>query len=191
MTDEELNENEEAEESEEEASNKDEIVLNYDMDPIERLEIEIANEDDGFTSVIGNFLLEQFKKDEVLKQCYFDRKVTLKQVSKKIHDQAKAYAKGSNSVAIDNEVVYGWALHIVQDEKLETPKSDKYTLSKKDKESAKKKALDKFEKDEYKKLEAAKKKKEEQEKKKLAKAEEKRKESGQLSLFDDWGDDDA
>ena len=196
MTDEELNEVEEEEEPQEEASDNGEISLDYDMDPIERLQIEIDNEKDGFTSVIGNFLLEQFKKDEVLADCYRTRKVTLKVVSEKIYAQAKAYAKGSSSLAVDNEVVYGWALHIVQDEKLETPKDDSYKLTKKDKETAKAKAIAKFEQDEYAKLEAAKKKAEEKEKakRKAAAAEKekkKREESGQISLFDDWGDDDA
>ena len=191
MTDEELNEVEEEEEPQKEASDDGEISLDYDMDPIERLQIEIDNEKDGFVSVIGNFILEQFKKDEVLADCYRTRKVTLKVVSEKIYAQAKAYAKGSSSLAVDNEVVYGWALHIVQDEKLETPKSDSYKLTKKDKETAKAKAIAQFEQEEYAKLVAAKKKAEEKEKAKRLAEKKKREESGQISLFDDWGDDDA
>ena len=93
-------------------------LLDMTIDPIERLtdEIQICiKEDDGLGIGIGNYLIDQLKTDTVLKQCYFDKKVILKDIEKYVMTKAEAFL-GRKNGAIEDKVVFGWVLHYVQDE---------------------------------------------------------------------------
>lgn len=179
---------------------EEKLELQMDMDPVERLTKEIEFTKIESAKRVGQFLLEQFKKDVVLRECYRDRKVALNNLWGYIVNQARKVADGQGSCAIDDETVYGWAIHFVQDGEIKEPATEKLVVTRtviteEEKEQAKAKALEEFKNQEVKRLEEERQKQEEKEKAKrkaaLEKEKKKREESGQISLFDDWGDDDA
>jgi len=186
MTETEEMENEEIEETEEESSPKKEnkIELDFSMDAIERIKTETESAKDGLSKAIGAYLADKMANDEPLKQAYGDRKITLKDVCGFITECAKKKL-GGTSGAVEDEEVYGWAIHYVQDEPVKVSESDSYTLTKEEKESAKEKAIREYEAAERKKLEDKAKREAERQQAKIKKAEEEREKSGQMSLFDD------
>lgn len=191
MTETEEMENEELEETEEEteeekSSQKKEnkIELDFSMDAIERIKTEAESAKDGLSKAIGAYLVEKMANDEPLKQAYKDRKITLKAVCGFITECAKKKLGGVNG-AVDDEEVYGWAIHYVQDEPVKVSESNSYTLTKEEKESARAKAIREYEAAERKKLEDKAKREAERQQAKIRKAEEEREKSGQMSLFDD------
>jgi len=161
------------------------IELNFEMDPVERLTIEIEASESGNNRRIGEYLLDQFSHDEPLKQAYKVRKMTLDAIIKEIERCAKEKLNSKNGYVSDDEV-YGWILHFVQDGKNTFIKDDanSYKISKLDEKEARARAIKKFEADELERL-----KQEEEEKKKkldikIARDKKKNEENGQLSLFD-------
>lgn len=174
------------EETEEESSPKKEskIELDFSMDAIERIKIEAESAKDGLSKAIGAYLADKMATDEPLKQAYKDRKITLKAVCDFITECARKKL-GGTSGAVEDEKVYGWAIHYVQDEPVKVSESATYTLTKEEKESAKARAIREYEAAERKKLEDKAKKEAERQQAKVRKAEEEREKSGQMSLFDD------
>ena len=192
MADEELDEEmeeesieNEEENSEKESSNK--IKLNFSMDPVERLEIEISASNDNLEVGIGKYLSEQLKCDSALARAYFERKITLSNVAKYVTECAKKHLN-NKSGGIEDKIVFGWVLHYVQDENVKVPEAESVTLTKEDKESARARALKRYEEEELAKLRKAEEKAKAREEKKRQDAIEKEKkmheESGQMSLFD-------
>ena len=138
-------EEEEAQEAEqeEESGKSSRIVLDYNMDPSERLEAEKAalGESDPMGTAIAEHLLKRFETDPVLKEAYQQRKVTLKDVVGGVNDEARKFLKSKNG-AIPDETVYGWAVHIVQDGKI--PPREKeidYVLTKEEEADARHEAI--------------------------------------------------
>lgn len=179
---------------------EEKIELQMDMDPVERLTKEIELTKIESAKVVGRFLLEQFKKDDVLRECYRDRKVVLNSLWGYIVEEAKKMSNGENSCMVDNDTVYGWAIHYVQDGEIKKPDAEKLVITQtivteEEKAKAKADALELFKKQEVERLEKERQEKEEKEKAKrkaaIEKDKKKREESGQISLFDDWGDEDA
>ena len=175
----------------------EEIKISFDLEPSERLkqEIETLNEKDTTGKRIGAFLLEQFKKDQPLSDAYRDRKVTLEDVVKYVVSMAEDWAKnvygGSHDCFIDDEIVFGWVIHFIQDGDLpeNRPTMEKIViLTEEEKEDAKAAALKRFEEEQYNELVAAEKAKKEAEENRLKRLKDKekkeREESGQLLLFD-------
>lgn len=161
------------------------IELDFSMDPIERLNIEVGEVEDSNAKEIGAYLLEQFLKDEPLKEAYRTRKMTLESVNKEITRCAKEKLGGKNGRVSDAEV-FGWVLHFVQDGKNDTIETNQssYQISKIDEAEAKRKALVRFEEEELKRLKKVEEKKRKAEEAKLAKDKKKAEEVGQISLFD-------
>lgn len=152
-----------------------EIELNFEMDPVERLQIETEHTTNPMMKCVGQYLLEQFQKDEVLKNCYKDRKITLEAIDKYVNDCAKNYLNGVNG-GVEDKVVYGWVLHYVQDEKVEITNATSITLTEQEKKDAHAEALAEYKKDMLHELESR------STKPKAAKKE--KKDDGQLSLFE-------
>ena len=179
----------------EENKNGKTIELDMTMDPAERLKVEMeALAENDQMRLVAKKLLDEFSKDQNLSKAYFDRKVTLDAIIKYIMAEAKKAAV-NNCAMIEDKTVYGWAIHFVQDGKF-NPSVKNPTITvipKEDKEQLRKKAEEDFLKEEKQRLESERKKAEEREKKKkeaaIAKAEKKRRESGQMSLFDFFGDE--
>ncbi len=165
-----------------------EIELNFEMDPVERLTKEVDASNDAVEKQLGAFLLEQFKKDEPLKEAYRTRKCTLKAISAHVFSEARNYAKGSSSAAVEDKIVYGWVIHFVQDGKIEKPKKESYVLTKEEEKDLKEKAKEEYLAEQKRKIAEAEAKKAEREAKAkeraLKKEKQKQEESGQLSLFD-------
>lgn len=152
-----------------------EIELNFEMDPVERNQIETEHTSNGMLKCIGNYLLEQFKKDEVLKNCYKDRKITLEAIECYVNTCANKYLNGVNG-GVEDKVVYGWVLHYVQDEKVEITEAATVTLTEQEKKDAHAEALKEYKADMMHELE--------QRGSKAAKPKKEKKDNGQLSLFE-------
>lgn len=180
-----------------------EVTLDLNMDPVDRLTKEVEMSTDSTEIRIGEYLLEQFKKDEPLRTAYKDRKVSLADIYKYVYTKAEDAAKttsNQNAICLEDKVVFGWVIHFVQDgedrdvEALRT-RTDTITLTKEDEETAKARAIEEFKQKEFERLEAertAKEKKERElaekrEKERLAALEREKKareERGEMSLFD-------
>lgn len=159
------------------------IEISMDLDPVERLTKEIELSQNLSEKRIGEFLLSEFKKDEVLKQCYYDRKVTLSKIHEYIFEQAKQKANGHNSVMLDDDTVYGWVVHYVQDGKIENTEKlviMQTVVTEEEKEQAKKEAIEAYKNSEIRKLEE---KAEAKRKAAFEKNKKKKEEIGQMSLF--------
>ena len=175
---------------------KETLELNYDEDPIVRLQKEIDFISDKNAKLIGKFLLEEFKSDETLKADYGTKKRNLKQILDFVKKTAETRSKGQNNancVMVEDKEVYGWVIHYVHDGKVEVPNDENsFLLSEETKASLEEKAKEqylaeckrKLEQQEAKRIEKEKKAKE----KALAKEKEEQEASGQLNLFD-FGDD--
>lgn len=175
---------------------KETIELNYDEDPIVRLQKEIDIINDKNAKLIGKFLLEEFKSDETLKADYSAKKRNLKQILDFVKNTAETRLKGQNNancVMVEDKEVYGWVIHYVHDGKVEVPDDENtFLLDEETKASLEEKAKEqylaeckrKLEKQEAMRIEREKKAKE----KALAKEKEEQEASGQLNLFD-FGDD--
>lgn len=175
-----LEEEEETEESEEKTE-ETKVTIDFNLDPLERIQIEIDSTNDCNVKAIGEYLKSQFEKDDVLKAAYRNRKITLEAISKFVTDCAKKQLNSKNGFIEDN-VVFGWVLHYVQDEPVKIVEAESYQLTKEDKESARTKARKQYEKEE---LEKIRKKEKAAKEKAIAKEKAKREEFGQISLFED------
>lgn len=74
--------------------------------------------------LIGNFLLNKFEEEPELEDKYNKSNMTLNKLFDEISKEVKKeYAKNRNSCFVEDKVVYGIALHII-DESKEIEKSD-------------------------------------------------------------------
>lgn len=180
----------------------EQVEILFDLEPSERLakEIETLHAKDTTGRRIGEFLLEQFKKDQPLADAYRDRKVMLDDVigyvNSMAEDLAKTIYEGRHAICVDDATVFGWVIHFVQDGDLpeNRPTMEKIvSLTEEEKEDAKAAAIKRYEEEKYNELVEAERKKKEAEAKRLARLAEKEKKErekyGQFSLFDfDQGD---
>ncbi len=169
------------------------LELDFNMDSSERLSKEIEFTDDYSKKAIGEFLLNEFTKDEVLKADYKARKLTLDKIFDFVKHEAKKRVKsqsGAQCVMISDTEVFGLVIHCVHDGEIKEDKSDKYVLTKEAKKSLEEQAKEEYLTEQKRKLEEAEKKRIEKEKaareRALAKEKKEREESGQISLFDDF-----
>lgn len=105
-----VDEEKEEEKPEEEAQQSD---ADYSVDPITRLEKEIAGEA-GTAKTIGEYLLTRFKEDQVLANKFNEKKNSLKAVMAYIMHEAQKLAS-SGSACVDHETVFGWAVHAIDE----------------------------------------------------------------------------
>ncbi len=172
---------------------KNQITLDWDEDPIERLakESQALSQDDWMGIAIAAYLGSEFKKDPNLAESYRQRKVTLKAIIDFVISEAKKKLGNKNGQIPDAEV-YGWAVHFVQDGKISKAQPDALTITitREDREAAHQAALKKLQEEELEKLRKKEAAKKAAEKKRFEEQERKRRESGQMSLFDydDWPD---
>lgn len=74
--------------------------------------------------LIGNFLLNKFEEEPALEDKYNKSEMTLSKLYEEISKEVKKeYAKNRNSCFVEDKVVYGIALHII-DESKEVEKSN-------------------------------------------------------------------
>ena len=178
-----------------------EIKLGWDLDPIERLNVEIENEKVESVKVVGKQLLKDFAEDERLRDCYKSKKIQLADIWKVIAKTAEKQNHSGNSVCIKDDDVYSWARQYILDGEIAAKSEKELVLNAKTREELIKEAAEEFKKMEIKKL-ADKKAAEEKEEEDRIKAEmeknkkleevklnkekekiEKIKEEGQISLW--------
>lgn len=154
------------------------VELDMGMDPSERLRFEMdALDENDQMRLVANELLKEFEKDPNLAKAYLDRRVTLESTSRFIREQARKAAFGGVAM-IDDETVYGWAVHYVQDGEVKAEAKPKVTIIMKETEEAlRERAEAEF-------LEAERKRLKEKHKKALEREKKKREQSGQLTLFE-------
>lgn len=109
-SEEETEEQPKEEKPEEEAKQSD---VDCSVDPITRLEKEIASEK-GTAKTIGEFLLSRFKEDQLFANKFNEKKNSLKAVMAYIMQEAQKLAS-NGSACIDHETVFGWAVHAVDE----------------------------------------------------------------------------
>ena len=106
---------------------ENEVELDWDMDPTERLKVEMeALQENDQMRLVAKMLIEEFAKDPNLAAAYKERKVTLEAIIKYIMAEAQKAAV-NNRAMIEDKTVYGWAIHFVQDG--EVKKTDAKKLS--------------------------------------------------------------
>ena len=162
------------------------LELNFKEEPIDRLKKEIDFYKDDSTKVaIGQFILEQLEKDEILKNNYKEKRFTINSCAAYITKLARKSLNNKDG-CLEDKVIFGWIIHYLQDEPIE---NNVYAvLSKETKESLKAQAEEEY------KEECIAKIKEKQEKeirkaidkenKARKKAEEEKEKYGEMSLFD-------
>lgn len=64
-----------------------------------------------FENTIKNYLENRANTDSLFAETYRKANKSIKECCKYIYSQARKFAKGSNSVGIDDATVYGWAVH--------------------------------------------------------------------------------
>lgn len=162
-----------------------ELTLEFDMNPIERIKLETEYAENDISKKVGLFLSKQFETDNVLANCYKDRKITLEDIYEFIYKSAEKYLN-NKSGAISEDVVYGWSIHFIQDENVKVPEKESFKLTKEDENETKAKAMKRFEEEELEKIRKAEQKKKEALEKKAIKEKLKEEEERgkQLSLFD-------
>ena len=200
MADEELELEEEEEETETEENKPtkgEKLTLNFDMDPSERLRQEIDFSNDANEKAIGEFLLKEFEKDNVLKADYRDKKVELNKILAFVINEARKRAesqKNRSCVMMSDQEVFGLVIHYVHDGAPKESKKEKYTLTKEEKKSLEQQAREEYLAEQKRKLADEEQKRLEKEKaaREKARAKEKKalEDSGQMTLFDLFGDED-
>ena len=65
----------------------------------------------NFETTIQTYLENRAKTDSLFAETYKKANKSIKECCKYIYSQARKLAKGSNSVGIDDAIVYGWAVH--------------------------------------------------------------------------------
>ena len=103
------------------------MKIPYETAPEIRVKLEIENTQDKQLKIIGEYLLDKFKSDLPLALAYQERKITLDKIFDYVRAQAQAQAQNGCAMVEDNEV-FGWVLHYVQDEKIKITEDTDLTL---------------------------------------------------------------
>lgn len=173
------------------------LELDFELDPVERLTKEIDFTDDPNQKAIGNFLLEEFKKDEVIKADYKAKKITLDKILAFVKNEARnrvSAKTGTQCVMMSDQEVYGLVIHYIHDGAPKESKETKCILTKEEKKSLEEQAREEYLAEQKAKIAEAERKKAEKEKaareRALEKEKKEREELGQMSLFDMTYDED-
>lgn len=75
-----------------------------------------------FENTIKNYLDGRAKEDSLFAEAYKKANKSIKECCKYIYSQARKLAKGSNSVGIDDAIVYGWAVHYYDEDDIKVDK---------------------------------------------------------------------
>lgn len=65
----------------------------------------------GFENAIKNYLDKRAESDRLFAVSYKKENKSIQECCKYIYSQAKILAKGGNAVGVDDDTVYGWAVH--------------------------------------------------------------------------------
>lgn len=76
----------------------------------------------NFETTIQTYLENRAKTDSLFAETYKKANKSIKECCKYIYSQARKLAKGSNSVGIDDETVYGWAVHYYDEDDIKVDK---------------------------------------------------------------------
>lgn len=65
----------------------------------------------GFENAIKNYLDKRAESDRLFAESYRKENKNIQECCKYIYSQARKIAKGDNAVGVDDDTVFGWAVH--------------------------------------------------------------------------------
>ncbi len=78
----------------------------------------------SFETTIKKYLDNRAKEDSLFAETYKKANKSIKECCKYIYSQARKMAKGSNSVGIDDAIVFGWAVHYYDEDNIKVAEVD-------------------------------------------------------------------
>lgn len=77
----------------------------------------------GFENAIKNYLDKRAESDRLFAESYKKENKSIQECCKYIYSQAKKLlAKGGNAVGVDDDTVYGWAVHYYDEDDIKVDK---------------------------------------------------------------------
>ena len=76
----------------------------------------------AFESTIKNYLDKRAEKDSLFAVSYKKENKSIQECCKYIYSQAKKIAKGGNAVGVDDDTVFGWAVHYYDEDDIKVDK---------------------------------------------------------------------
>ena len=77
----------------------------------------------AFESTIKNYLDKRAEKDSLFAESYKKENKSIQECCKYIYSQAKKLlAKGGNAVGVDDDTVFGWAVHYYDEDDIKVDK---------------------------------------------------------------------
>lgn len=72
----------------------------------------------NFETTIQTYLENRAKTDSLFAETYRKANKSIEECIKYIYSQARKLAKGGNAVGVDDETVYGWAVHYYDEDNI-------------------------------------------------------------------------
>lgn len=72
----------------------------------------------GFENAIKNYLDKRAESDRLFAESYRKENKSIQECCKFIYSQARKIAKGGNAVGVDDDTVFGWAVHYYDEDNI-------------------------------------------------------------------------
>lgn len=72
----------------------------------------------GFENAIKNYLDKRAESDRLFAESYRKENKSIQECCKYIYSQARKIAKGGNAVGVDDDTVFGWAVHYYDEDNI-------------------------------------------------------------------------
>lgn len=76
----------------------------------------------GFENAIKNYLDKRAESDRLFAESYRKENKSIQECCKYIYSQARKIAKGDNAVGVDDDTVFGWAVHYYDEDNIKVDK---------------------------------------------------------------------
>lgn len=76
----------------------------------------------GFENAIKNYLDKRAESDRLFAESYRKENKSIQECCKFIYSQARKIAKGGNAVGVDDDTVFGWAVHYYDEDNIKVDK---------------------------------------------------------------------
>lgn len=76
----------------------------------------------GFENAIKNYLDKRAESDRLFAVNYKKENKSIQECCNYIYSQARKIAKGGNAVGVDDDIVYGWAVHYYDEDDIKVDK---------------------------------------------------------------------
>lgn len=72
----------------------------------------------GFENAIKNYLDKRAESDRLFAESYRKENKNIQECCKYIYSQARKIAKGDNAIGVDDDTVFGWAVHYYDEDNI-------------------------------------------------------------------------